>query len=275
MLVTIQQTQSNFENLFEITRNGQVLFTAKAPWMKASLPFKAEHVRKLTFNSPSGETVYTTNYNIMSNLIEESIPFKYLSAEGQRFGQFEIIGQNGREGAFYTLQEGYFDHKFCIEYKGDVYLGYGIETGKTHVISIYAGEEQVAQITKPMVVIDNLDIYFMHLKDELESLIPILSFFTIYFDFRKYNNSGKISRGSVEISVSYSYDKNNSKYNPNWISQQFGRQTAEDLELTVARLREQARAKGKKYAKLIGIVFLILIVIFAVAAFVIFQIVLG
>lgn len=36
MLVTIQQTKANSENLFEIFSNGQVLFQAKAPWMKLS-----------------------------------------------------------------------------------------------------------------------------------------------------------------------------------------------------------------------------------------------
>ena len=54
MLVTIQQTKSNTENLFEVTSNGQLLFQAKAPWMKISLPFNAEDLRELTFSNPAG-----------------------------------------------------------------------------------------------------------------------------------------------------------------------------------------------------------------------------
>ena len=101
MLVTIQQTKSNIENLFEVSSNGQLLFQAKAPWMKISLPFNAEDLRELTFSNPAGEIVYTTRYKFIDNLVEESIPFKYLLTKGQRFGQFEIIGRNGSEGAFY------------------------------------------------------------------------------------------------------------------------------------------------------------------------------
>ncbi|MFR2694248.1 MAG: hypothetical protein ACLTBV_30330 [Enterocloster bolteae] len=104
MLVTIQQTKSNIENLFEVSSNGQLLFQAKAPWMKISLPFNAEDLQELTFSNPAGEIVYTTRYKFIDNLVEESIPFKYLLTKGQRFGQFEIIGRNGSEGAFMSCR---------------------------------------------------------------------------------------------------------------------------------------------------------------------------
>lgn len=121
MLVTIQQTKANSENLFEVSSNGQLLFQAKAPWMKLSLPFNAENLRELTFSNPAGETVYTTRYKFIDNLVEESIPFKYLLTKGQRFGQFEIIGKDGSEGVFYVMQNGLFDSKFCIECMGKAY----------------------------------------------------------------------------------------------------------------------------------------------------------
>ncbi len=72
MLVTIQQTKSNFENLFEVSSNGQTLFRAKAPWMKVSLPFNAENMRELTFTDTLGENPLTTHYK----MIEEGITLK-------------------------------------------------------------------------------------------------------------------------------------------------------------------------------------------------------
>ena len=132
MLVTIQQTKSNTENLFEVTSNGQLLFQAKAPWMKISLPFNAEDLRELTFSNPAGEIVYTTRYRFIDNLVEELIPFKYLLTKGQRFGQFEIIGRNGSEGSFYVMQNGLFDSKFCIECMGNAYLGYSLDRGRNN-----------------------------------------------------------------------------------------------------------------------------------------------
>lgn len=261
MLVTIEQTKSNFENLFDISSDGQTLFHARAPWMKVSVPFNADNVRKLTFFDAAGETLYTTRYSIIDNTLEEAVPFKYLLTKEQRFGQFEIIGKDGREGAFYTLQNGMFESKFCIEHRGDVYFGYSMDNGRNNIVSIYAGETQIAQITKPLTVIENLDIYYLHLKEDYRSMIPLLAFFTVYYDYRKYNNSGEITKNSVEISVSYSFDKNNSKYDPNWIAQEFGPKEAEQLENALRAIREQGSAKAKKIAKIIGIFFLISILL--------------
>ncbi|WP_243134605.1 hypothetical protein [Murimonas intestini] len=100
MLVKIQQTKSNFENIFEVSSNGQVLFNAKAPWLKISAPFNMENLRKLVFSDVNGTTLYTTRYSIIDNALEESIPFKYLISKEQKFGQFEIIGKDGKEGTF-------------------------------------------------------------------------------------------------------------------------------------------------------------------------------
>lgn len=261
MLVTIEQTKSNFENLFDISSGGQTLFHARAPWMKVSVPFNADNVRKLTFFDAAGETLYTTRYSIIDNTLEEAVPFKYLLTKEQRFGQFEIIGKDGREGAFYTLQNGMFERKFCIEHRGDVYFGYSMDNGRNNIVSIYAGETQIAQITKPLTVIENLDIYYLHLKEDYRSMIPLLAFFTVYYDYRKYNNSGEITKNSVEISVGYSFDKNNSKYDPNWIAQEFGPKEAEQLENALRAIREQGSAKAKKIAKIIGIFFLISILL--------------
>lgn len=270
MLITIQQTKSNLENLFKVSSNGQVLFNAKTPWMEISAPFNAENVRKLTFTDAAGEPLYTTRYNIISNTLEEALPFKYLITKEQRFGQFEIIGKNGKEGAFYTLQSGMFDQKFYIEHMGNVYYGYSIDIGKKNIVSVYADDTQVAQITKPLTVIENLDIYYLHIKEDFTALIPILSFFTIYYDYRKYNNSGKITKNSVEIAVSYSYDKNNSKYNPNWIAEEFGQQTSNELEMTLKELNEKGTAQAKQIGKMVALSFLIAILITLVILIVIF-----
>lgn len=270
MLIKIQQTKSNFENIFEVSSNGQVLFNAKAPWLKISAPFNMENVRKLVFSDVTGSTLYTTKYNIIDNALEESIPFKYLISKEQKFGQFEIIGKNGREGAFYTLQNGLFEKKFCIEHMGKVYWGYSIDKGKRNIVSLYDENIQIAQITKPLTVIENLDIYFLHIKEDFTSLIPVLSFFTIYYDYRKYNNAGEFTKNSVEISVSYSYDKNNSKYNPNWFLEEFGQETFNELNTFLDNLEAEGRVQAKKIGKLVALSFLIIIVIALIILSIIF-----
>lgn len=261
MLVTIRQIKANFENLFEVSLDGKILFHAKAPWLKASLPFKAENLRELTFSDITGETLYTTCYKFIDNMVEEAIPFKYLITKEQRFGQYEIVGKNGSEGTFYTIQNGMFDSKFCIQHMGKVFLGYSLDKGRNNYVSIYDDEKQIAQITKPLTVMDNLDVYFLHIIDEYRSIIPILSFFTVYYDYRKYNNSGEITKKSVEISVSYSYGLNNNKYNPDWIAQEFGQQVSDELKQSLENLTEQGKVQAKKVVSIVGIVFLILILL--------------
>ena len=132
---------------------------------------------------------------------------------------------------------------------------------ENNYVSIYDGDKQIAQITKPLTVMDNLDSYFLHIKDEYESIVPILSFFTVYYDYRKYNNSGEFTKNSVEITTSFTYGKNNDKYNPNWIAEEFGQQTADELERSLNTLMEQGSAQAKKIVKLVGFIFLVLILL--------------
>lgn len=153
---------------------------------------------------------------------------------------------------------------------GKVYWGYSIDKGKRNIVSLYDENIQIAQITKPLTVIENLDIYFLHIKEDFTSLIPVLSFFTIYYDYRKYNNAGEFTKNSVEISVSYSYDKNNSKYNPNWILEEFGQETFNELDTFLDSLEAEGRVQAKKIGKLVALSFLIIIVIALIILSIIF-----
>lgn len=89
-------------------------------------------------------------------------------------------------------------------------------------------------------------------------MIPLLSFFVVYYDYRKYNNSGEIVKNYIEISKSYTYGKNNDKYNPNWIAEAFGRQVSDELEQTLGKLLEYNPAQIKRIVKIVGLIFLVI-----------------
>lgn len=265
MLVTIQQIKSNFENLFEASSDGRILFYAKTPWMKAFLPFDAENLQELVFFNAAGEPLYTARRRVPGNAGEgavpgnageDAVPFQYPPAGERRFGQFEMIGENGVEGTFYALQNGVADGKFCIEHRGKVFLGYSLDRGRNNYASIYDGEKQIAQITKPLTVVDNLDVYFLHVKEEYAPAVPILSFFTVYYDYRKYNNSGELTKKSVEFVTSYTFGGNSGKYNPNWIAEEFGRQVSDEFKQILEKRMEQSSAQAKKIVKMVGLIFL-------------------
>ena len=102
----------------------------------------------------------------------------------------------------------------------------------------------------------------------------VLSFFTVYYDYRKYNHSGELTKNTVQISNSYTYGKNNDKYNPNWIAKEFGQQAADELEQKLRKIRAQGSAQAKKIVKLVGLAYLVLILL-AIVLFVVLKSTLG
>ena len=88
-------------------------------------------------------------------------------------------------------------------------------------------DHQIGQITKPLIVTNNLDKYYIHLLDEAIDLLPILSFFVVYYDYLKFNNSGEFVKYKKEIKREYTYNKNNRFYNPNWLKENFLSEEAE------------------------------------------------
>ena len=78
------------------------------------------------------------------------------------------------------------------------------------------------------------------------------------------------TKNSVEISVNYSYDKNNSKYNPNWIAEEFGQQTLDELNAFLDNLEAEGRDQAKRIGKLVALSFLIIILIALIILFIVF-----
>lgn len=93
-------------------------------------------------------------------------------------------------------------------------------------------------------------------------------------DYRKYNHSGELTKNTVQISNSYTYGKNNDKYNPNWIAKEFGQQAADELEQKLRKIRAQGSAQAKKIVKLVGLAYLVLILL-AIVLFVVLKSTLG
>ena len=267
MIAQITQVKSNFENKFEVSCDNKIVYYAEAPWMNVSLPFNAENVRELVFYNDSKEVMFSTDYKIINNVIEEAIPYKYLITGEQNVAKYEIVGKDQIQGSFFVQKKGWLDRKFCIEYENEFFTGYFVDKGEKNVVSIFDGDIQIAQITKPLATSNNLDIYYLHLLDEYSYLFPILSFFTVYYDHRNYNNSGQISNGSAKISWTYSYDKNSEKHDKSWISEQFSQEISDELDAEIKKHRASSMKKIKKMAKLIGMIFLICYSIIGIVLF--------
>ena len=149
------------------------------------------------------------------------------------------------------------DEKYCLEANGRELFGYAISKGKFAAVSIYDGQDQIAQITKPLAAVNNLDFYYLHIIEGYENLLPLLTFFTIYYDYREYSNKGQAAAKSASISYSWTWSKNNRFYQSDWIARRFGQAEAERLKRETGLQRQAAGTEVKRMAKIVGLCFLI------------------
>ena len=231
MLVTIRQTKSRGQNLFQVEERGQLLFQAQTPWADLRLPLEAENMRRLTFSDAQGRPLYHTSYRLLDNVLHSLTKYKFLLGASAQVEEYEILDEDGRQqGSFYTQIDGIFASQLTICYGEEQYDCYPRFMGKIYVVSIFRDGRQIAQITKPLDTWDLLDIYYLHLLENCRHLLPILSFFTIYIDALSFAQPGRAVKYSVEKRRAYSFNKNNDKYDPHWIAQAFGPEAQEELD---------------------------------------------
>lgn len=272
MLITIRQTQANGKNLFQVEREGTVLYRARTPWMDIQTPFQVENLRELTFTDADGNEVFHTVYNLVENAIHTATEYKFIFGATSKLGEYQVVGGDGTAyGSFCTQIDAPFTTQMTIDCGERAYDCYARALGKIYVISVFEGARQIAQITKPLDVWDQLDIFYLHLDDGYGDLLPILSFFTIYVDAQKFNRPGQITVDAVEKNWSYSFDQNNDRYDPDWVRRTFGQGAADHLDYLLHKHPERPPAdpeQARKHRRLvIGIVAAVaVIVLIAVAA---------
>lgn len=234
------------KNLFQVEREGTVLYRARTHWADIQIPFQVENLRELTFTDADGNEVFHTVYNLVENAVHTATEYKFIFGATSKPGEYQVVGGER------------------------AYDCYARDLGKIYVISVFDGARQIAQITKPMDVWDRLDIFYLHLDDGYEDLLPILSFFTIYVAAQKFNRPGQITVDAVEKNWSYSFDRNNERYDPDWIRRTFGQGEADRLNHLLETHPEKPPkdpVQAKRNRRLIiGIVVAVVLVLIVCAA---------
>ncbi len=259
MIAKVKQVKANLENNFEIYENDVLKYKATAPWMNLRLPFQAENMRELTLQNEFGESGLTTRYDVFDNILNEAIPMKYLVGLSTILDKYEIIKSGANIGAFYILRASAWDKAFFVELNGKIFKGYSVAAGFKEVVVFFDDEKQIAQITKPLSTVNNLDEYLLHILDDYKELFEIFAFFTIYYDYKKYNNSGEIVGKSAEISFKYTFGKNSKKYDENWILNNFGADEVQNIENTISGSQSQAKTQIKSTLKVMLICAVIIV----------------
>jgi len=269
MIIKVEQTKSNLKNRFEIKVNNELKYLAGTPWMDITLPLNIDNIRHCILTKTDESICYTTSYDIIENVSNTVIPMKWAFTGEQKSLIFNIYDSKGNIcGKFYKLINGLLDAKYVIEYQNYTLKSYDISVGKTRNISIYDEKCQIAEIIKPLNTSNNLDYYYLFLLDEYSDLEKILSFFTIFFDYQNYSNTGDIVGNKKEVRIRYTYNRNNEFYDKNWIENNFNKEELDLINNQILEDRKNITNSIKKQAKyiisFIALGWLILFIVFGI-----------
>lgn len=198
MVIQFEQTK---QNNFEIKINNELKYFSSMEKISGITNYRKG---KGTITNIDGSMCYTLLPSKDFSVFSGNIRRKYCI--------FNSLNQNC--GVFYKIVS---DLKHIIEYEDYQLSCYSISIGKTKNISIYDGENQIAEIIKSVEALEN---YYIFLLDEYINLQEILSLFVSYWEYEEMYSKDTLG----VVGYSYTYDKNNKFYNKNWIENNFDKE---------------------------------------------------
>ncbi len=275
MILHIQQTTANGTHLFRITEQNQLLYTADTPFFNPVTPVIGGPVSTLTLSDASGQVRFTSHAETVDNLKESLKPLSYLFTGSKKIACYTVSDYNGQQhGAFYVEFSELMKYKMVIEYRGKYISCFKRSMGKREVVSFYKDEVQVGQLTKPNCVVNQLDQYYLHFIDGYEEWTGILAFFVIYYDFLYHNSNGQYSKSSYQANITYTYDKNSSKYDKDFLRTQFGSAEEQRIDQWIRQVyadaSQSSKADFKKFWLIFGIGWGVAIIITLLVLLIIF-----
>ncbi len=257
MKIKVNQTAAGRHSQYEVLVNDQPKYTVGDTETNIVVPVRV-----------FGESGADVGFGDSNRMVEAAASYSFCMVENNadpETGEAKFFGvkQKGSKGSVYDSKGGKIARfhrvkdealkaNFVIEYDGYSYDCYDKSSGKVRNISVYKNDVQIAAIVKPLHTVDNLDEYYIFLLDEYSGLESIIALFTLFYDLRYYSNRNEKTKGQ-KVYVEYTFDKNERRYNKNWIADNFGRETAEAMEEEMLQKRAVAKKGIKKRAAIIGL----------------------
>ena len=217
MILEVRQVTAGGSNTFEVAGNGVLCYRGSASWY----PMGVNMTNKVILTDLNGNMVFQTQYSLIDNVAESSIPFKYLFTGEQKFSMYQVLDPSGSAvGSFFDVQMALLDVRLCISFGNRLIFGYRRSMDYREVVSFYENDVQVGQLTRSSKVTDHLDVYYVHFLPQYDN-----------------NNSGQYYKGTM-LEKQYTYDKNNDKYNENFIRANFGEAEHARVEAFINRKME-------------------------------------
>lgn len=205
MIALLSQTTSDSSASYALTRDGQTLCTAEAP-----------------FSMTAHEITLLRQQNVWLKIVPnlrdsfdkrgrggawQTTPCDILDAGGAKVGTMVKV----REGTFFSAH--YYTE---LQLGGRTLRIYEVGLGKEGMCyPIYEKDVLLAQVEKDPVVLDNLDAYSLCSLDEFGALAALL--FALFLDFHSYRHAGERTRGKKEFRYVYTRRKEIlAKYDPDF-----------------------------------------------------------
>lgn len=243
MILEVRQTNAFKSNEFDVISNGNVIYRGNASWLKI---MELDKQNKVILTDPNGNMLLHTQYDVVENFKEYSIPFKYWIKGERKYCVYHVLDASENFAAvFYTVERRFNDTRLCISFGNRVIYGYRRCIGLKEIASFYENDVQIGQLTRPRKVMDNLERYYVHFLPEYDNLLPLIAMYTVFYDFLYHNDSGELPKGAKKLSLAYTHDVHDNKYNPDFIRVHFGEQEARRIdELVPEKLSEKEKHKA-------------------------------
>lgn len=254
MIIKVEQTK---QNNFEIKINNELKYFSSMNKIPGVTSYKKG---KGTITNIDGSVCYTLLPSKDFSVFSGKIRKKYCI--------FNSLNQNC--GVFYKLISDDFlkSKHMIIEYENYKLSCYNVSTGKTQNISIYDGENQIAEIVKSVQALEN---YYIFLLDEYTNLQAILSFFVSYLEYEEMYSDDTPG----VVGYSYTYSKNNKFYNKNWIENNFNKEDVHLINEQIQKERKDTinsiKTQAKYIVSFIISCLLILLIVFGILYYIYYR----
>ncbi|MEA5002889.1 MAG: hypothetical protein VB081_05270, partial [Christensenella sp.] len=208
MIIEIIQKRTREQNLFEFNENGKTLYLTRLPWRSVSPPLPHEKFHTLTLDSPRREPLFSLRFQPFDEIC--SFPF----TTNKRYDAYTVTGKYGLAGSFYAMSNGRLENEIYLTCQNKLFTCYDRAQGSRRLLSIFHMGSQCAQVTSPLSEQGFDRAYTLHIAPRFDYLLPLLCFFTLYWDFESDDRTGFYPSAHT---VSWQYSFKTDHYDPDWI----------------------------------------------------------
>jgi len=184
MILYIQQTKTNFNMEWLVSKGDELICKAEAPFERGQFRTSFRYC-----DNREQSTYFNPMDTSFGRGLAERMSFKIFEAGGH-IGH--IVGRTQKTGKFFGA---YPYYEFM--YLGEEYRGYEVGFGSRGLfICFYKGDTLLAVADKQLRVVNFKDVYTAYIEDE--NIVPLFIPFLMYYDVTQHGDVMDIAVASIQ-----------------------------------------------------------------------------